>query len=201
MTSYCRTHGAIVQIINSFHLPVENAAESYHRVLAADTNNVIAQQGLNELRAQLAANTDQLLALGELVEVENLMNQAAAVGMSADFISDIRNKLVGEQQRTAQMEESLKQASKLMQLGLLTAPPEENAVAYLRSVQRLDPGNKVAAEQLQIIAHRLANVATEAFQFGLVDSAKQYLDLALTISPENSKWIEQRESWEKNATE
>jgi hypothetical protein len=49
---------------------------------------------------------------------------------------------------------------------------------------------------LQQCAQRLASVAREAYQIGLLDSAEQYLDLALTVTPEVAEWVALRDSWE-----
>ncbi len=174
----------------------ENAAELYHRVLATDPDNIIATQALNELRAQITANADQLLADGRLGAVENLMNQAGAAGMSTEFVNGIRGRLDSQRSRQEEIATHLAQARQLIASGFLTAPANDNAVTHLRSVQQLDPGNPTAAALLQQCAQRLAAVAKEAFEFGFVDSAEQYLDLALTITPEVQEWVTLRDSWE-----
>ncbi len=56
-----------------------------------------------------------------------------------------------------------------------------------------------ADELLKACADRLKMVATEAYQFGLLGSAKQYLDLALAITPAVGSWVALRESWEAEA--
>ncbi|MEM9622819.1 MAG: protein kinase [Pseudomonadota bacterium] len=174
----------------------ENAAELYHRVLATDPDNIIAGQALDELAAQITANADQLLAANQLVAVENLMNQAAAAGMSAEFVNSIRGRLDAQRTRQLEIAELLSKARQLMTVGLLTAPASDNAVTHLREVQQLDPGNATAELLLQECAQRLAAVAEEAFEFGFVQSAEQYLDLALTITPEVPEWVTLRDSWE-----
>jgi hypothetical protein len=66
----------------------------------------------------------------------------------------------------------------------------------LREIQQLDPGNDSAQALLRLCAERLARVAQEAYQFGLYEPAEQYLDLALTITPEVAEWVALRDSWE-----
>ncbi len=175
--------------------PGENAAELYQRVLAADTNNVVALQGLNELRAQLSATTDSLLAAGRLDEVEQMAEQAAAAGMATGFVNDLRGRLDSELERVTRIEEGMANARSLMAQGFLTAPADGNAVTELRTVQQLDPANEEARAMLKSIAERLAGVAVEAREFGLDDQAKQYLNLALTLTPDNEEWIALRDSW------
>ncbi len=180
--------------------PGENAAELYHRVLATDPDNVFAAQGLDEVTAQVTASANELLAAGELGSVDMLVNQAAAAGLSADIVNEIRTRLDEQTSRLEQIAANLVTAEELMGLGYLTAPSDNNAVAYLREVQQLDPGNAEAAALLQLCAQRLAAVAQEAHAFGLHDTAEQYLDLALTITPEVSEWVALRDSWEAQET-
>jgi len=173
----------------------ENAAELYHRVLAIDPDNVIATQGLDEVIAQINVRVDQLLVQGQLGEVDRLVTQAGLAGMGERVINDIRSRLDAEQKRLEAVAENLAVAQGLMAQGYLTAPAERNAVMYLREVQKLDPGNPNVGALLQECAQRLATVALEAHEYGLLRDAEQYLDLALTITPEVSEWVALRERW------
>ena len=173
----------------------ENAAELYHRVLATDPDNVFAAQGLDEVSAQITASANMLLAAGDLPAVERLVNQAAAVALNAEVINDLRSRIEAEISRQESIAANLRTAENLMALGYLTAPADNHAVAYLREIQQLDPGNERATELLQQCAERLAAVAVEAHEFGLTDTARQYLDLALTITPEVEQWVILRDSW------
>lgn len=174
----------------------ENAAELYHRVLAIDPNNVVATQGLNEITSQIAADADQLLIEGELELVDNLVSQAAAAGLVAEGVNEIRRRLEEQRARRISIEENLRAATQLMIQGFLTAPVTDNAVSRLRDVQQIDPGNTQALELLRRCAQRLAAVAKDAYAFDLRTDAKQYLDLALTITPDVLEWVELRDSWE-----
>ena len=174
----------------------ENAAELYHRVLATDPENIFAAQGIDEVTAQIIASAGQLLLAGDLSSVELLVSQAAAAGMTDDVVNGIRQRLDTEQLRLESVANSLQMASILIEAGYLTAPSNENAVAYLREVQQIDPGNKHANALLAVCAERLAGVAKEAYEFELTDIAEQYLDLALTITPEVAEWVALRDSWE-----
>ncbi|MFB3105610.1 MAG: hypothetical protein ACE1ZA_11915, partial [Pseudomonadales bacterium] len=77
-------------------------------------------------------------------------------------------------------------------------PQEGNAVFLLREVERLDPGNVIARALLSRSAARLANVAQEAYEVGLTEDAKHYLELALTVTPDVETWRTLREDWEKD---
>ena len=176
--------------------PGENAVELYQRVLATDPNNVIASQGLDEITAQIAATVEQRLGEGLLDEANTLVVQARAAGLPEAGVDEIDRRVAAEKLREATIGENLANARELIATGFLTAPAEENAVAKLREVQRLDPGNLDAVLLLKECAERLAEVAMEADSFALREEAKTYLDLALAITPDVEAWVNLRESWE-----
>ncbi len=175
--------------------PEDNAAEMYQRVLATDPDNSLAAQGLAELNAQvlgqLAADLDQrrFARAGALIE------RAAAVGFDATTVIDMRDRLTAERTRAARIDELLASSQALIKAGFLTEPVSDNAVTQLREILRIDPGNETAQDLLNSSAARLAGVAEEAYQAGLMELARQYLDLALAITPDVDAWQERREQW------
>ena len=177
----------------------ENAAELYHRVLATDPANAVAEQGLDEITAQVLANANELLSTSNIEQVEILASQAAIVGLASDAVNDLRKRIDAEKARLSSVALVMADALALMQQGFLTTPANANAVTRLRELQQLDPGNMRADELLKACADRLKMVATEAYQFGLLGAAKQYLDLALAITPDVGSWVALRESWEAEA--
>ena len=177
----------------------ENAAELYHRVLATDPANAVAEQGLDEITAQVLANANELLSTSNIEQVEILASQAAIVGLASDAVNDLRKRIDAEKARLSSVALVMAEALALMQQGFLTTPANANAVTRLRELQQLDPGNMRADELLKACADRLKMVATEAYQFGLLGAAKQYLDLALAITPDVGSWVALRESWEAEA--
>ncbi|MFV2090417.1 MAG: hypothetical protein ACC642_07170, partial [Pseudomonadales bacterium] len=82
--------------------------------------------------------------------------------------------------------------------GFTTEPEQANAVAVLREVPRLDPGSDQTAALLQQAAERLAAVAEEAYSVGMTEDARQYLELALTVTPDISAWRKLRASWNED---
>jgi len=188
-----RVSGALV------NPPGENAAELYHRILAADPDNAIAVQGLNEVESQVLGNATQMLALGALDEVQELVARAAAVDLNPDMVSEMKSRLDAEVTRLDTVSARLDEAESLLSLGYITEPAQNNAVALLRDVERLDPGNELARALLTQCAERLASVAAEAYAVGYIEDAKQYLDLALTVTPDVSAWRALRASWEEES--
>ena len=176
--------------------PGENAAELYHRVLATDPRNAIASQGLIEITSQVAENAELLLSEGRLDEVDLLVSQAQAAVLVEDGVAEIRRRADAERLRQDTIQASLDEARSLIARGYFTAPLDNNAVAKLREVQQIDPGNQAANEMLKQCAQKLAAVAVEANEFGFTNEAKQYLDLALAITPDVTAWIALREGWQ-----
>ena len=176
--------------------PGENAAELYHRVLATDPDNVIAKQGLNEVISQLLVTATQLLGEGRLEEVRALVGRASAVGLEPEPVNRLKARLEGEVSRVNTVDRNLDEAETLLARGFVTEPQDRNAVALLRDVQRLDPGNERAQVLLAQSAERLAEVAREAYAVGLIEDARHYLELALTVTPDVAEWRELRTEWQ-----
>jgi serine/threonine-protein kinase PpkA len=177
------------QLINP---PGENAAELYHRVLSTDPDNEIATQGLNEVESQLLVRANTLLGANELDEVQALIGRAVAVGLDAESINQLKSRLDAVVARQTAVAGRLREAAELLAQGYITEPTGRNAVAMLRDVQRLDPGNAEAQALLARCAERLAQVAQEAFAAGMATEARRYLDLALTVTPDVAVWRDLR---------
>jgi hypothetical protein len=118
--------------------PGENAAEIYHRVLAADPGNAVATQGLNELESQIVSRSTQLLAIGEIETVQALLDRAGAVGLGSATLTEVKSRLDEEVARLAGIQAGLERAKLLLAQGFITAPPSDNAVAVLREIQHND---------------------------------------------------------------
>ncbi len=188
--SQYRTDGALMNPSG------ENAAEIYHRVLATDPENAIAQQSLSQIVAEILSRATRLLSEGDLEAVRALGARASEIGLSAAAIEQMQQQLQTEEQRVADTARLLAEARELLDDGFITEPGEGNAVARLLDVLALDPGNADAGELLNKAAGRLAEVASEAYDAGLVDEAKHYLELALAVTPDVEAWRQLRARWE-----
>jgi tetratricopeptide (TPR) repeat protein len=172
-----------------------NAAALYHQVLSIDPDNTIARQGLDELVAELRSQVATRLRAGRFNEVADTISRASAVNLDAAAVDELRRQLVAEQTRVASINRLLTEARAHVADGFLTLPESGNATFKLREVQRLDPGNAVAAKLLREVAERLAIVAREAWQAGMRRDALEYLDLALAIVPGVTEWQTLRDQW------
>lgn len=176
--------------------PIEaNAAEIYHRVLATDPGNVIASQGLAEVAAQVLTQFNQFLTNGELTRSQKIIDRSVAVGLGDVPVDEMRFRYETEVERLKTVSKLLTLASTLFDDGYFTDPVGRNVVAKLREVIRLDPDNEKAVLLLSRTADRLANVAREAFGYGLTTEARHYLDLALTVTPDADEWRRLRDMW------
>lgn len=184
-----RSAGALV------NPPGANAAESYHRVLATDENNVFATQGLAEVETQVLANANVLLESGDLDTANALAERAAVVGLNDKSVQTLKGAIADRQDRSDSVNSLLVEAKDLMSQGFLTEPENNNAVALLLNVLQLQPSNSEAKALLDDAAQRLAAVAQEAYDVGLTEEANNYMDLALTIAPEAAEWRVMRDEW------
>ena len=178
------------------HPPGENAAQLYNRVLATAPDNGIALQGLDEIISRLLTDAARMFEDGNLSGVEALLDQARTAGIDAGALDEIKANLDQRVQALATINEKLEEAEALLGQGFITAPQDASAVSLLRDIQRLDPDNARAGELLEQAALRLAAVAQEAFAAGLLSEARHYLDLALTLKPDQTQWRELRQSWQ-----
>ena len=176
--------------------PGENAAEFYNRVLATAPDNALARQGLSEVTSQLLSQAARMLERDEFAAVGSLLDQASAAGFESEPLLEIKIRLEERMAALTMVTTNLREAEELLRQGFVTEPPEQNAVSLLREVERLDPGNDRAEALLKQAAARLVEVAMEAQSVGLEDEAKQYLELALTVTPDVPAWRALRESWE-----
>lgn len=172
-----------------------NAAELYRRVLATNPSNTIALQGLNEISTQLASAARERLAAADYDAVAALIDRSSAAGIDPAVVSQMRDQLRSATELASRKEALLAQARERMQLGYLTQPENANAVSALRALQQLDPGNPSADQMLAEIAAQLAAVAEQAYAVGMLDEARTYLDLALTVTPNVPDWRAKREAW------
>ncbi len=175
--------------------PGSNAAEIYHRVLATDPHNAIANQGLSEVVAELLTRATELLQAGEIDAVRELNARASEIGLADAAMRELTTKLRAEEQRIGDVARLLGEARQLLADGFITEPPEQNVVARLLEVRRLDPSNVAARDMLNVAAGRLADVAREAYDAGLKSDAQHFLELALTVTPDVLQWRALRDSW------
>lgn len=175
--------------------PGANAAEIYRRVLATKPEDAIALQGLSEVSAQVLTTFRELLQAGRLDEARIALDRAVASRIDAVPIASMQDAFETELDNIAAVERLIAEAEELYAQGYVTTGPsaEDNVVARLREALRLDADNADARRLLSVAATRLAQVAEDAHDAGMVEEGLLYLDLALTVTPGISRWRELRE--------
>ena len=176
--------------------PGENAAELYNRVLATAPDDALARQGLSEVTSQLLSQAARMLDDDDFAAVGSLLDQARSAGIESQALLQLKTRLDQRLAALTTVAINLQEAESLLAEGFVTEPPQQNVVSLLREVERLDPGNERAEVLLAQAAARLVEVAMEAHQADLEEEAKQYLELALTVTPDVPAWRALRESWE-----
>ena len=173
----------------------DSAAQLLLQVLATDPDNERATKGLQQVTATVIAQTQQMLNQGEIGSAQAMLDLAETEGLNATPIASMREVIDSEITRQRQIAVGLEQASVLFDQGFLTAPEPNNAVALLQEVLRLDPDNEQADRQLRQCANRLAEVALQARGVDMLDQARGYLALALSIQPDVEQWKRWQSEW------
>jgi len=173
----------------------DSAAQLLLQVLATDPDNERATKGLQQVTATVIAQTQQMLNQGEIGSAQAMLDLAETEGLNATPIASMREVIDSEITRQRQIAVGLEQASVLFDQGFLTAPEPNNAVALLQEVLRLDPDNEQADRQLRQCANRLAEVALQARGVDMLDQAREYLALALSIQPDVEQWKRWQSEW------
>ena len=176
--------------------PGSNATEIYSEVLAIRPDDLVARQGLAGIVSEVFSQFDTMLQEDRLDDARELLDRAAASGIGDNPVDELTARYDEELARIQAVSQLVREAESLYEQGYITGPkPEQNAVARLREVLRLDPNNADANRLMSMAGARLAQVATHAYRVGMTEEGLQYLDLALTVSPESRVWQERRQRW------
>ena len=177
-----------------------NAAELYHRVLSIDPENDVAAQGLSEISSRVVDLFETNLEARQFANVDRILSRSVTVGLDQESIGLMQERYQYVTRRIQDAEALVQQALGLMANGLITQPIERNAVSLLREALQLDPKRPQAEALLQECASRLAAVAEEAYGVGMKFEASTYLDLALTVQPNEEPWAAMRKRWLEEAS-
>ena len=172
-----------------------NAAELYSQVLALDPENDIAAQGLSEVSSRVVQEFEASLDQRRFGKVDRLLSRAVDVGLEQESIGLMQARYSDVQRQINNADKLVQEAIALMAKGLITQPIERNAVSQLREAMQLDPLHPHAQTLLNECGSRLVAVAEEAYSVGLKAEASLYLDLALTVHPDEPGWQNLRKQW------
>jgi tetratricopeptide (TPR) repeat protein len=175
--------------------PGSNAAELFRRVLATDPENATASSGLARVASEVQSRADRLFAAGRIDELRRLVERSGEVGLNASLVQQLQRSLNTEQRRLAEVDRLLREAGEMLANGYITAPADGNAVERLVRLLRIDPDHREARRMLRSAAERLADVAQEAHAVGMSAEARQYMELALGVVPDQAEWRRLLQDW------
>ena len=173
----------------------ENAYASFQRVLELDPDSQVAINGLAEVEANVMLNLIALLDQRSLDEAKELIDAARTQGMSQESLEELEALQTEELGRIAQAKVLYDEAVNLYEKGYITRPDDDNAMSKLNQAQLLDPQNGMVKSLIDQCADRMAKVARDAYEAGMTENARRYLDFALSIENPNPEWESWHEAW------
>ncbi len=141
-----------------------NALMLYQQILKADSSNVAAKAGLEQVQRSLLDQARLALEKGNENEATQLFNALEGLSHDAAELAPLREQL----KILKQVAPLLAHAAELLKEGHGTEPPGANALELYRQVLALDASNPLASQGLAQIAHgyldrALAAVAQDDF--------------------------------------
>ena len=173
------------------------AIEMYRSVLVIRPNAPVAVQGFEGASSDVLAEFQTLLDNDRSDDATMLFELATKAGIADDAVEQMRRLRDAEMKRMADVARLIVEAETFMQDGYVTGPDAaDNAVARLRDALALDPDNADGIRLRSMAATRLAEVAVQAYDAGMLEDGMEYLDLALTVTPGIDRWRVRREDWQ-----
>ena len=173
------------------------AIEMYTSVLVIEPDAAVAVQGFEGTSSDVRAEFQTLLENDRLDDAASLFDRATKAGIADHVEEQMRSLRDAELKRIADVGRLIEEAEAFMQEGYVTGPDStDNAVARLRDALALDADNADGVRLRSMAATRLAEVAVEAYNAGMVEEGMEYLDLALTVTPGITRWRDLRDDWQ-----
>lgn len=173
------------------------AIEMYRSVLVIEPDAAVALQGFEGTSSDVLAKFQSLLDNDLLDDATSLFELARKAGIADTAESEMRRLRDAEMKRIADVAMLIDDAEAFMQEGYVTGPDlENNAVARVLDALRLDPDHADGIRLKSMAATRLARVAEEAYDAGMVEEGMKYLDLALAVTPGIERWRVRRDQWQ-----
>ena len=173
----------------------ENALSLYNQALIAEPDNMTAKQQVKAILQSTISLVESNLTQGDLDLAEELLNESLAAGAPPGIIRPYLLEISEIRERAALIDQRLDQARFLINKGYITQPPTKNAVAELREVEKIDPNNIEARLLLDECSILLVTVARDARTHGFKELALEYLELAISIKPNEEDWLAMKIAW------
>jgi formylglycine-generating enzyme required for sulfatase activity len=157
----------------------DSAAALYAEALKAKSDSRRAAVGLDEVRARMAAEIEQDIALGDADAAKESLAALKAMPSSSEDVARLQQKL----KILGQAQPLLARAALLLQQDKADSPPGGSALEVYRQVLAMDPDNAVAVQgvgQVQRVVLDRALAAVAQSDFAAADAA---LAQAAVIQP------------------
>jgi formylglycine-generating enzyme required for sulfatase activity len=159
----------------------DSAATLFGAVLREKADSQRALAGMNEVRARLAAEIEQDIALGDADAARESLGALKALPNSAADVTPLQQKL-GVLDKVRPL---LGKAASQMQDGKASQPRGDSALDTYRQVLQLDPENAVAEQGITQVQRTVLDKALAAVAQNDFAAADAALAEAATIQPES----------------
>jgi hypothetical protein len=168
-----------------------NAYDTYRQILERDPNNAEARRGIQQVGERYADLAEKALKRGKPDKAMGFIKTGLEVDSANRRLWSLREKvnLQNEQTRQKKIQSLLIKANDCIASLRLTRPPRDNALYFLREVQKIEPGNAEARRSLRKIADRYAALAEKEMNRFKYDNARRHIDTGLNVDPRHPKLL------------
>lgn len=135
---------------------------------------------------QLLMQARQSTTAGNLQEAKDLLQQAQHVESKSSEIASAQ-QAIESRARTQQVAQYLDLARQRVAQNRLVNPPDDSARYYLRTAQRLEPGNVAVQQGLRDLGDRVVSFADAAIDAQRFDSARTLISQAQDLGVEKAE--------------
>ncbi|MGN2247667.1 hypothetical protein ACFWZ3_13350 [Frateuria sp. GZRR35] len=165
----------------------DGAGALYQQMLAADRDNAVAQHGLDQVGAGLAAQARAALAHGDATTAASTIDQLAALLPSYGDLPALRAALAQAQhQDDGALLEAISQGQQALRDGRIAGAGDDTALAHFQAALKLDPNNVQARAGLGQVAQALVVQANAALDADDTEQASRLLDQAEALAPKSA---------------
>ncbi|MBL0714168.1 MAG: hypothetical protein JJV98_10750 [Desulfosarcina sp.] len=168
-----------------------NAYDAYRQVLTLDPNNAEARQGIKKVGVRYADLAEKELKRDNPDKAMGFIVTGLEVDATNRRLWALREQVnIGNAQvRQKKVQRLLIKANDRIAALRLTKPSQDNALYFLREVQKIDPGNAEARRGMRKIADRYAALAEKEMNQFSYDNARRFIDTGLNVDPRHKKLL------------
>jgi len=171
----------------------DGAATLFHKVLAGDPRNAVAQHGMNQIGDALASRIQTQLGNGDRASARQTLARLSSLLPGYSQLPTLRaNVAAADRTVDAQRDQYLAQGQADLRAGKVTGSGNDNAEAQFKAALAADPGNAAAQAGLGQVAEALIVQANAAIEAGHAHDARNLLDQAAALAPKSADLVAAR---------